>query len=127
MLHTNNTVLRRIFERKSEKVVGGWRRLHNEELRNLYAPLNVVRVITSRMMSWAGHVAHTGEMRNSYNILAGKPKRKRPVGRPKCRWEDNIRMDITETGCEGVDWMHLAQDRNQWQVLVNTVINIEIH
>jgi hypothetical protein len=109
-----NRVLRRIFGPKREKVVGGWRRLHNEELHNLYTSPNIVNTITSRSMRWAGHVACTGKMKNTYKILAGKPERKRPLGRPQRRWEDNIRMDVRETGWKGVDPMHLAQDRAQW-------------
>jgi hypothetical protein len=77
---------------------GGRRRLHNEELLNLYTSPNVIRVIKSRGMIWAGHVSHTREMRNVYNIMVGKPEGKRPLGRSRCRWEDNIRMDLREIG-----------------------------
>jgi hypothetical protein len=94
-------------------VVGGWRRLHNEELHNLYASQNVIRVIKLRRMRVAGHVAHVGEMRILSNILVGKPEGKRPLGRPKRRWEDNIRMYLRAIGWERVDWMHLTQDRDQ--------------
>jgi hypothetical protein len=105
-------------------VAGDWRILHNEELHNLYASPNTVRVIKS-MMSWAGNVARMGKMRNAYTILVRKPQRKRPLGRPRRRWEDNIRMDIREIGL-GVDWIHLAQDKDQRRALVNTVMNLRV-
>jgi hypothetical protein len=75
-------------------------------------------------MRWAGHVAHMGEMRDAYEILVGKPEGKRPLRRPTCRWEDNIRMDLREIGWEGVDWIHLTQDRDKWKALVNTIMNL---
>jgi hypothetical protein len=95
--------LRRIFGPKRKDVAGAWRRLHNEELHNLYTSPNVTRVINLRSMIWAGHVARMGEVRNAYNILVGKPEGKRPLGRPSRRWEDNITMDLRETGWEGVE------------------------
>jgi hypothetical protein len=87
-----NRVLR-IFGTKKEED-GSWRKLHNDELHSLYSSLNIVRVIKSRRMRWAGHVARVGEVRGVYRVLVGKPEGKRPVGRPKRRWEDNIKMDI---------------------------------
>jgi hypothetical protein len=78
------------------------------------------------MMKWVGHVAHRREMRNAYKILVGKPEGKRPLGRPWHRWEDNIKMDLKEIGFEGVDWIHLPQDRGQWWALVNTVMNLQV-
>jgi hypothetical protein len=75
-------------------------------------------------MRWVGHTAHTGEMKNAYNTLVGKSEGKRPLGRPRFRWENNIRMDLRKIGCEGVEWMHLAQDRDQWQALVNMLMNL---
>jgi hypothetical protein len=80
----------------------------------------------SRRVRWMGHVGHVGEMINAYNILVGKPKGKRPLRRPRHRWEDNIRMDLREIGLEGVDWIHLAQDRNQWWALVNMVMSLQV-
>jgi hypothetical protein len=93
-----NRVLRKIFGPKRNEVVGGWRKLHNEELHNLYCSPSIIRIIKSRRMRWAGHVACMGEKRNAYRILVGKPEGKRPLGRPRCRWEDNIRMDLREIG-----------------------------
>jgi hypothetical protein len=90
----------------------GWRRLHNEELHNLYISPDVTRVIKSRRTRWEGHVARMGEVRNAYKILVGKPEGKRPRGRYRHRWEDNIRMDIREIGWEGVAWIHPAHDRD---------------
>jgi hypothetical protein len=89
--------------------------LHNEELHNLYASPDIVREIKSRRMRWTWHVARMGEMKNACKILIGKPERKRPIDRPRRRWEDNIRMDLREIGWEDVDWMHLAQDGDQWR------------
>jgi hypothetical protein len=103
-----NRVQRKIFGSKREETVGGWRRVHNEELHNFYASPNVIRLIKSRKMRWMGHVACLGQMRNSYNILVGTPEGKRPLGRSRHRWEDNIRMDLMEVGWEVVDWIHLA-------------------
>jgi hypothetical protein len=104
--------------------VEGWRRLQDEELRNLYTSLNIIRVIISRRMRWAGRVTRMGEVRNAYNILVRKPEGRRPLGRPWRRWEDNIRLDLRITGWEGVDWIHLAQHRDHWRTLVNMVMNL---
>ena len=98
-----NMVLRRIFGSRRDEVTEEWRRLHNEELNDLYASTNIVRVIKSRRMRWAGHVARMGEERGVYRVLVGKPEGKRPVGRPRRRLVDNIRMDLQEVGC-GLDW-----------------------
>jgi hypothetical protein len=103
-----NRVLKRIFGPKRDEVTGDWRKLHNEELHNLYSSPNIIRMIKSRRMRWAGNVARMGEMRNGYRILVKKPEGKRPLGRPICRWVDNIKMDLREIGCGGVDWIDLA-------------------
>jgi hypothetical protein len=103
-------VLRRIFRPKRHEVTGVLRKLHNEELNHLYSSPNILRVIKSRRMIWAGHVARMVEGRGVYRVLVGKPEGKRPLGRHKCRWEDNIEMDLQEVGCGGVDWIELAQD-----------------
>ena len=106
-----NRALGRIFEPKTEEVAGEWRKLHNEELNDLYSSPNIVRVIISRRMRWAGHVARMGERRGVYRILVGKPEGKRPLGRPRHRCENNIKMDLQEEECGGVDWTELAQDK----------------
>jgi hypothetical protein len=94
-----NRVLRRIFRPKREEVAGGWRRLHNEEIRSLYTSPNIIRVMKSRRLRRVGHVARMGKMINADSILVGKPERKRQLGTPGRRWEDNIRMDLWEIGC----------------------------
>jgi hypothetical protein len=94
----DNRVLRRMLGPKRDEVTGEWRKLHNEELNDLYCSLNIVWVIKSRRMSWAGHVAHMGEWGGIYRVLVGEPEGKRPLVRPKCRWEDNIKMDLQEVG-----------------------------
>jgi len=103
-----NMVLRRIFERRRDEVTGELRRLHNEELNDLYSSPNIVRVIKSRRSRWAGHVARMGEERRLYRLLLGKPKRRRPMGRPRRRWVDNIRTDLQEVGCGYMGWIGLA-------------------
>jgi hypothetical protein len=83
-------------------------------------------MIKSRRMRWAGHVARMGETRDAYRILVGKPKGKRPLGRPRRRWVNNIKMDFREIGWDGMDLIELAQDRDQWRALVNTVMNLQV-
>jgi hypothetical protein len=119
-----NRVPRRIFGPKRDEMTGEWRKLHNEELRDLYSLPSIIRIIKSRRMSCAGHVARMGEKRNAYRLLVGKPEGKRPLGRPRCRWVENIRMDLGEVGCGDVDWIGLAKDRNKWRALVNSVLNL---
>ena len=122
--HTfENGVLRRIFGPRRDEVTGEWRKLHNEELKGLYSSSNIVRVIKSRRMRWAGHVARMGEGRGVYRVLVGKPEGKRPLGRPRRRWEDNIRMDLQEVGLGYEGWIGLAQDRDRWRALVSAVRN----
>jgi len=121
-----NRVLRRIFGPKGDKITGKWRKLHNEELNNLYSSPNIVQVIKSRRIRWVGHVARMGEGRGVYRVLVGKPEGRRPLGRPSRRWEDNIRMDLREVGCGCVDWMELAQDRDRWRALVSAVMNLRV-
>ena len=121
-----NTVLRRIFGPRRDEVTGEWRRLHNEELNDLYSSPNIVRVIKSRRMRWSGHVARMGEERGLYRVLVGKPEGKRPLGRPRRRRVDNIRMDLQEVGCGYMDWIGLAQDRERWRTLVSAVMNLRV-
>jgi hypothetical protein len=121
-----NRVIRRIFGPKRDEVTGGWRKLHNEELNGLYSSPGIVRVIKARRKRWAGHVARMVEVRCAYNILVGRPEGRRPLGRPRRRWEDNIMMDLRESGFGDVDWFHWAQDRDRWRALVNTVMNLRI-
>ena len=113
----------RIFGPKRDEVKGEWRQLHNEELNDLYSSSNIVRVIKSRRMRWAGHVARMGERRGVYRVLVRKPEGKRPLGRPRHRWEDNIKMGLQEVRCGGMDWIELAQDRDSCRALVNAVMN----
>jgi len=118
-----NRVLRRIFGPKRDEVTGVWRKLHNEELSDLYSLLNIVRVVKSRRMRWAGHMARLGQGRGVYRVLVGRPEGKRPLGRPRRRWEDNIKIDVQEVGGGCGDWMELGQDRDKWRALVSTVMN----
>jgi hypothetical protein len=120
-----NRVLRIIFGPKRDEVMGGWRKLHNEELHNLYSSQSIIRIIKSRRMRWAGHVARMGEKRNVYRLLVGKPEGKR-LGRLRRRWMDNIKMDLLEIGLEVVDLIGLAQDRHSWRALVNSVMNLRV-
>ena len=102
------------------------KRLHNEKLNDLYSSPNIVRVIKSRRMRWAGHVARTGEERMVYRFLVGKPEGKRLLERPRRRWVDNIRMDLQDVGCGYVDWTGLAQDRDRWRTLLSVVMNLRV-
>ena len=106
-------MLRRIFGPKRDGVTGEWRKLHNEEQNDLYCSPNIDRVIKSRRMRWAGHVARMEEGRGVHKVLVAKPDGKRPLGRPRRRWEDNIKMDLQEMGCGSVNWFELAQYRDR--------------
>jgi hypothetical protein len=122
-----NRFLRRRVGPKRGKVTGEWRKLHNEKLHILYSSPNIISEIKSRRMRWAGRVARMGEERNVYRVLMGKPEGKRPIERPRRRWEeDGIRMDLREIGCRSIDWIQLAQDRDRWRSLVNTVMDLRV-
>jgi len=122
----------KVFQNRVLKIIGPkrydvtreWRKLHNEKLNDLYSSPNIFRVIKSRRMRLVGHVERMGERRSIYSVLVGKPEGKRPLGRPRRRWEDNIKMDLWEVGCEGMDWIDMAQDRDTWRALVNAVMNL---
>jgi hypothetical protein len=116
-----NRVLRRIFGPKREEVAGDWRRL-----RNLYSSPYIIRLIKSKRMRGSGHVALMGVMKNAYKILVRKPEERRLLERPRHRWEVNIRIDLREICWEDVDWIHLAQDRDQWWDVVNTIIDLRV-
>ena len=121
-----NMAMRRIFGPRRDEITGEWRRLHNEELNDLYCSPNIVRVIKWRRMRWAGHVARMGEDEGVYRVLVGKPEGRRPLGIPRHRWVDNIRMDLQEVECRHVDWIGLAQDRDRWRTLVSAVMNLRV-
>jgi len=121
-----NRVLRRVFGPKRDEVTGEWRKLHNEELNDPYSLANIVRVVKSRRMRWAGHVARIGEDRGVRSVLVGKPEGKRPLGRPRRSWKDNIKMDLKEVGGGRGNWMELAQDRDGWRSLVGMVWNFRV-
>jgi len=121
-----NMVLRRIFGPRRDEVTGEWRRLHNKELNDLYSSPSIVGVIKSRRIRWAGHVACMSEERGVYRVLVGKLEGKRPIGRPRHRWVDNIRMALQEVGCGYMDWIGLAQDRARWRTLVSAVMNLGV-
>jgi hypothetical protein len=116
-----NRVLRRVFGPMRDEVTGEWRKLHNEELNELYSLANIVRVVKSRRMRWAGHVTRMQVEGEVHRVLVGKPEGKRPLGRPRRRWDDNIKMDLQEVGGGSEDWKELAQDRDGWRALVSTV------
>ncbi|KAJ4441865.1 hypothetical protein ANN_11725 [Periplaneta americana] len=107
-----NKVLRKIFGAKRDEVTGEWRNLHNAELHAMYYSPNIMTNIKSRRSKWAGHVARIGESRNAYRVLVGRPEGKRPLGRPRPRCEENIKMDLRAVGYDGRDWTNLAQDRD---------------
>jgi hypothetical protein len=101
-------------------------KLHNEELNDLYSSTNIIRMIKSRRVRWAGDLARMGEDRYTYRIFAGKPEGKRPPRRPRRRWDDNIKTDLREMGWGSMDWNNMAQDRDQWWALVNNVMNLRV-
>jgi hypothetical protein len=117
----------RIFGPKWDGVTGEWIKLHNEELRDLYSSQSIITIIKSRRMRWVGHVARMREKNNAYRLLVGKPEGNRPLGRPRHRWLDNMRMGLGEVGWGEVDWIGLAKDGNRWRAVVNSVLNFGVH
>ena len=98
--------------------------MHNAELHALYSTTNIIRSLKSRRLRWAGHVACMEQSKNASRVLVGKPKGKRTLGRPRCRWEDNIKMDLREVGCDPGEWIDFAEDRDQWRAYVRAVMNL---
>ena len=119
-----NRALRGIFGPKGDEVSREWRKLHNEEFKDLYSSPNIVRVIKSRIMRWAEHVERMGERRSVYRVLVEKPGLKIQLGRHRRWWEDNIKMDLQEVECECMDWIELAQESDKWRALLNAVMNL---
>jgi hypothetical protein len=120
-----NRVLRRIFGPKREDD-GSSRKLHKDQLHSPYSSVNIVMMIKSRSLRWAGHVACMGEGRGVYRVLVGRPEVNRPLGRPRLRWKDNIKMDLREIGINEANWIRLDQDRFQWRDFGNTVMNLRV-
>jgi hypothetical protein len=123
-LRVQNRALRKIFGPKRDEVIGGRRKLHNEELHDLYTSPSILTIIKSRMR-WTWHVARMGD-KNAYRLLAGKSEGKRPLGRPRRRWVDNVKIDLVEAGFGGMDWIYLGQDRDKWRALVNPIMNFRV-
>jgi hypothetical protein len=121
-----NKVLRRVFGPKRDEATGEWTKLHNEELNDLYSLPNIMRVIKSRRMRWAGHVARMGNDRGLHKVLVRKPEGKRPLGRPRHRWEDNIKIDLQEVEGSRGKWIEVTQDTDRWRALVGTVMDFRV-
>jgi hypothetical protein len=126
LFHVHAMTLRRIFGPKRDEVTEECRKLHNEEPRYLYSSPSIIRIIKARRMRWAGHVTRMGEKRNAYRLLVGKPEGRRPLGRRRRRWLCNIGMDLIEVGWGDVGWIGLAQDRDRWRALVNSILNLRV-
>jgi hypothetical protein len=121
-----NRVVGRIFVPKRDEVRMEWRKLHSEELNDLYCSPNIFWLNKSRRMRWAGHVARMGKRRGAYRVLVGKPERRRPLGRPRRRWEDNIKIGFQEVGCGCMDWIELPRGRDRCRALVGAVMNLRV-
>ena len=121
-----NKVLRKIFGDKRDEITGEWKKLHNAELYELYSSHNIIRNLKWRRLRWTGHVARVEQFRNAYRVLVGKPENKGPLGRPRRRREDNIKMDLREVACDPRDWIALAEDRDQWRAYVRAVMNLRV-
>ena len=121
-----NRLLKRILGPKRDGVTREWRKLHNGELNDLYFSANIVRMIKPSRMRWAGHVARLGNWSGTYRVFVAIREGRRPLGRPRHRWEDTIKMDLQAVGCGGIDWIELARDKDRWRALVNAVMNIRV-
>ena len=121
-----NRMLRRIFVPMRDEVTRKKRKLHKEELIDLYSSPNIVRAIKWRRLKWAVHVARMGNRIGVYRVLVAKPEGKRLFGRARLRWENNIKMDLQEVECGGMDWVELTEDRERWLALVNAVMNLRV-
>ncbi|KAJ4433819.1 hypothetical protein ANN_16131 [Periplaneta americana] len=119
-----NKMIRKIFGAKRDEVTGEWKKLHNAELYVLFSSPDIMRNIKSRRLRWAGHVARMGESINA--VLVGRPEGKRPLGRSRHRWENNIKMDLREVGYDGRDWINVAQDRDRWRAYVRAAMNLRV-
>ena len=121
-----NSVLRKIFGAKKDEITGEWTKLHNAELHALYSSPNIIRNVKWRRLRWAGNVARMEQSRNAYRVLVGKPESKKPLWRSRRRWEDNVKMDFREVGCDPRDWIALAEDRDQWRAYIRAVMNLRV-
>jgi hypothetical protein len=119
-------VLRMMFGPKREEVTGERRKLHNEELQDLHSSPSIIRIMKARRMRWTGHETRMGANRNAYRFLVGKLEGRRSLGRPRRRWLNNIKMDLVEVGWGDVDWIGLAQNRDRWRALMNSVLNLRV-
>ena len=121
-----NKVLRKIFGAKRDEITREWRKLHNAELHALYSSPNIIRNLKTRRQRWAGHVVRMEQSRNAYIVLVGKPEGKRPLGRPRCRWEDNIKVDLMEVCCDPRDWIAFVENKDQLLAYLRAVMNLRI-
>jgi hypothetical protein len=121
-----NWVLRRKFGPKRDDVTGGWRKLHNEEVNDVYFSPNIIQAVRSRRMRCTGHMAHAVERRGAYRVLVRRPEGKRPLRRPRRRWKNNIKLYLQEVGWGDMDWMYLAEVRDRWRAIVNAVMNLRV-
>ena len=122
----DNKVLRKISGAKRYKIIGKWRKLQNAELHALYSLPDIISSLKLRLMRWTVHLACVELSRNAYRILVGKPEGKRPLLRLRHRWEDNIKMNLRDMGCDTEDWLDLAEDRDQWRAYVRAVMNLRV-